>query len=354
MPGSSDLVYDRLIAGDKVRSSDKYEVLAAIVFRILDDAGTTIHDMRLRGATGVRHQIDVVAERGGVTRRTLIECKDYGRKVGLPLVRNFSAAVDDISPDEAFVVTTMGFTKPATQFATAKGIRLALLRPPEDDDWENLVRTINIELRMSGATEPPQISWRVREDVSELQQWPTQQHLNVDDVRVVLSDGSQLTVKDLERSYVQAPAPGEAGIATGSADFADGAHLTIKGYPDLPVMGFDWSQQFSAGVHRFTIGDGVGGLTSDLVLRTLDGDIHRIFSNRGHSIASAGSSLAPKSKVISRRRPTLGLSCAHEQGLPGPHQDVCLAEQRRRAPSRWRCTRLPGCLQNTQDIRPGG
>src|SRR4051812_2065031 len=102
-----ELVYDRLIADEKLKDGTKYEKLGAIVFRILTET-TTLHDLRLKGTVGVPHQIDVVV--GAERRRILIEAKDYERKVSLPVVRDFSAVVQDLKPDEAYVVSTVGFT----------------------------------------------------------------------------------------------------------------------------------------------------------------------------------------------------------------------------------------------------
>lgn len=135
-----DLVYDRLVAEEKLKRGSKYERLAAIVFKHLTEQ-STIHDLRLRGSTGARHQIDVIV--GDDRKRVLIEAKDYKKKVGLPLVRNFWAAVEDLGVDEAFVVTTVGFTGPAVTYATAKNVQLALLRPPTDEDWDGFIRRVS-------------------------------------------------------------------------------------------------------------------------------------------------------------------------------------------------------------------
>ena len=121
MSSRIDLIYDRLVAKEKLKDGTKYERLAAIAFGVLTGQAT-VHDLRLRGASGVRHQIDAVV--GHEHRRILVETKDYDKVIGLPLIRNFWGAVEDIGPDEAFVVTTVGFTAPAIQYAEAKGIRL--------------------------------------------------------------------------------------------------------------------------------------------------------------------------------------------------------------------------------------
>ncbi len=107
-----DLVYDRLVAEEKLKRGTKYERLAAIVFRLLTDQ-VTVHDLRLKGDTGVPHQIDAVV--GPDHKRILIEAKDYERSVDLPIVVHFWGVVDDLRPDEAFVVTTKGFSDNAVK-----------------------------------------------------------------------------------------------------------------------------------------------------------------------------------------------------------------------------------------------
>ncbi|MDQ3673284.1 MAG: hypothetical protein M3365_02775 [Gemmatimonadota bacterium] len=59
MTNSLDLVYDRLVAAEKLKSGTKNERLTAVVFKILDSSVVVIHDVRLR-APGKKsvHQID--------------------------------------------------------------------------------------------------------------------------------------------------------------------------------------------------------------------------------------------------------------------------------------------------------
>jgi hypothetical protein len=97
-----DLVYDRLIAAEKLKRGSKYERLAAVVFADLEGRDT-VHDLRLRGGSGVRHQIDVTV--GPDPKRLLVECKQYDKTIGLGIVRDFFGAVEDLQPDAAYVVT---------------------------------------------------------------------------------------------------------------------------------------------------------------------------------------------------------------------------------------------------------
>jgi hypothetical protein len=48
MTNNLDLVYDRLVADEKLKRGTRYERLIAIVFKILDSSAVVIHDVRLR------------------------------------------------------------------------------------------------------------------------------------------------------------------------------------------------------------------------------------------------------------------------------------------------------------------
>jgi Restriction endonuclease len=85
----------------------------------------------------------------GQSRRVLIECKDFdisGDKVGLPIVRNFWAVLDDTRADEGFIITCNGFTDDAAKYAKAKGIKLVVLRIHEEKDWEGFIKTVVVRL----------------------------------------------------------------------------------------------------------------------------------------------------------------------------------------------------------------
>lgn len=139
------------------KSGTRYERLAAFVFKHIEQSGTVIHDLKLRGDSGVLHQIDVTIERNGKRQRTLVECKDFdisGDKVGLDVIRNFYGVKADIKPDEAYIVTCNGFTKDAELYAKSKQIGLVILREFRESDWEGRLRQIDIHLNMVVPSQP--------------------------------------------------------------------------------------------------------------------------------------------------------------------------------------------------------
>ncbi|WP_215866397.1 hypothetical protein, partial [Acidithiobacillus thiooxidans] len=62
--------------------------------------------------------------------------------------------VDDIRPDEAIVITCVGFTADAQKFAKHKGIKLAVLREFQSTDWEGRIRKICVTMHIMHITEP--------------------------------------------------------------------------------------------------------------------------------------------------------------------------------------------------------
>lgn len=158
MVGSKyDELHDRFFTIPSSKPGTRYERLAAVVFKALHERHTVIHNISLRGTSRVRHQIDVLIEADGRAKRILIEAKDFdkkGRRIGLSIIRDFRSVIEDIRPDEAFVVTCTGYTAPARQYAKAKNVKLAVLRAFEDADWEGYVRKVPIQLHVES---PPEI-----------------------------------------------------------------------------------------------------------------------------------------------------------------------------------------------------
>lgn len=162
-----ETIYNEHIAEEKLKQGTKYEKLAAVVFKILNSNDTVIHDLTLRGdGKNAAHQIDVTIQNQGskVAKRILIECKDYESTVGISIVRDFFGAISQIKPDEAFIVTTKGYTKGARSFAEDEGIKLALLRAFKEEDWEGRIKAVHISSTVT-TMNPPKLSWIVANEL---------------------------------------------------------------------------------------------------------------------------------------------------------------------------------------------
>uniref|UniRef100_B0T9D0 Restriction endonuclease n=1 Tax=Caulobacter sp. (strain K31) TaxID=366602 RepID=B0T9D0_CAUSK len=130
-----DALHDRFAAILSGKAGTRYERLTAMTWKALEGQGAeVVHDVRLRGASGVDAQIDVVVKRTGGLRRVLIECKDFDaakteKKVGVDVVRQFRAVIEDVGDvDAAHIVTCNGFTRAARLYAARYNIGLAVLK----------------------------------------------------------------------------------------------------------------------------------------------------------------------------------------------------------------------------------
>ena len=130
-----------------------YEELVRDIYQALGQAnGVTIEcwgsSCRVEGPPGVFHQIDVLTSHSDGLHhyKTAISCKNWKKKVGIPIVREFAQIVQDGGLSKGVMVSKMGFTGPAKTYAESKNIGLVELRRPLDEDWNGYIRAIHIVL----------------------------------------------------------------------------------------------------------------------------------------------------------------------------------------------------------------
>jgi Restriction endonuclease len=137
-------------------NSEGYEKLAKKIYEdILALEGVeninVQHDVKVKGKSGVDHQIDVFWEYryAEITHKVLIECKHYGHSVGLIHVRNMHGLLTDIPNSSGILVTTLGFQSGAQEYANFYEISLKIIRKPEGTDWDGCIQIVNIEMQIS-------------------------------------------------------------------------------------------------------------------------------------------------------------------------------------------------------------
>jgi hypothetical protein len=273
-------VHDRLVADEKLKKGTKYERLAAIAFAALQ-ARSTVHDLRLRGSSGVRHQIDVTV--GPNNKRLLVECKQYDKKIGLGIVRDFFGVVEDLKPDQAFVVTTVGFTRDAVRYADAKDIRLAILRCVEPADLEGRVQRIHVTLEMTGL-HISKMEWEAdpEDPVAVTAADQPGRTVWTSEAAVVDHDGNSIPLDEFVQRHMDVgyAYQGEPGPRSGVHRFDAPCRLVTPDAPDVRVLAVKWEGDLSAGEHSFGVGLGIGGLVAELALLTASGEVMSVLSNR--------------------------------------------------------------------------
>jgi hypothetical protein len=126
------------------KNTEYEKFIQDIYLTLLKQDGLTIdvkHNLKLAGKA-TKHQIDVLWEYqiNQKKSRNLIECKNINRKISLGRVRDFYSVILDIGDSTGKMVSKLGFTRGAIQFAKYYGIDLLLIREPEVKDCEGKVK----------------------------------------------------------------------------------------------------------------------------------------------------------------------------------------------------------------------
>lgn len=135
--------------------SEDYEKLARKIYKdILAFEGVenidVKHNVKIKGKSGVEHQIDVFWEYryAGITHKVLIECKHYGHRVSLLHVRNLHGLLTDIPNSSGILVTTLGYQSGAEAYAKFYEMGLKRIRRPVGEDWDGSIQITKINGRI--------------------------------------------------------------------------------------------------------------------------------------------------------------------------------------------------------------
>lgn len=141
----------------------EYELFVKDVYECLNRADGLSdvqiqHDVKLMGAAGVEHQIDIfwTFKIGGVNYKVAVECKDYNSHVSKEKIEAFHSILHDIGNIHGIFSSKMGFQSGAILYAQKYGIQLMEIRKPIDSDWEGRIKDIHVEMRVRsiGAVRP--------------------------------------------------------------------------------------------------------------------------------------------------------------------------------------------------------
>lgn len=102
-----------------------------------------------KGKSGVEHQIDVLTSHSDGIHEYLtdIECKYWDQKINKDIVMKVAEIVGDCNFAKGIIVSKLGFTPDAEQYARHKGVGLVELREFTDGDWKGRIRKIILNIK---------------------------------------------------------------------------------------------------------------------------------------------------------------------------------------------------------------
>ncbi|GFZ87255.1 hypothetical protein GCM10011531_18130 [Aquaticitalea lipolytica] len=121
----------------------KFERLAESIFKKLvrnPNFEKVQHNVMLEGIDGKR-QIDVLVSSSsfGFNYITVIECKDYKRRVSISDFDGFHSKLQDVKANKGVFISRKGFSTKVISKAKRLGITLCIADQTESDDWESII-----------------------------------------------------------------------------------------------------------------------------------------------------------------------------------------------------------------------
>lgn len=159
-----------------------------------------------------------------------------------------SGVLQDMPGVRGLIVTTVGFQKGAMDYATTHQIGLKIIRPPQDADWTNRIRTINFDLRINepqwlGCEVSLNKDW-IKENITEDTQSLAGNSIHNASTTTVrdLKDGSVSDINALWNRAIREN-PSEAGKDGSGVLRWDDARFERPGEPSVRVdsIAFRWT-----------------------------------------------------------------------------------------------------------------
>jgi hypothetical protein len=133
--------------------SKEYEQLVRDVYQALHnseglDTVNVLHNVKIEGKSGCKHQLDVYWEFEviGELYKVAIECKNYKDRVEVGKIRDFFGVLHDIGNIKGILITKVGYESGALKFAEYYNIGLKEVRFPNTEDWSGRLKSIGINI----------------------------------------------------------------------------------------------------------------------------------------------------------------------------------------------------------------
>ncbi|MCF8079075.1 MAG: restriction endonuclease [Desulfobacterales bacterium] len=123
-----------------MKPGDKFEQLTAEIFEALtarNEFESVSKNIKLPGPDGDR-EIDVLitGKVGPFDVKTIVECKDYKKKVNVQIVDALQSKMVDVNANKAVLVSRNGFSRSAIKKAGRLGISLCTAHNASDEKWK--------------------------------------------------------------------------------------------------------------------------------------------------------------------------------------------------------------------------
>lgn len=142
-----------------VQKGNSYEEFVAEVYQIILDKQANdgqikpiklerLKKLKCKSCADTKVDIYWEYEIADISHKTVIECKNYKKAVGVDDVREFGNKIQDIGDVRGVLVSKNGFQDGAKKVAQHFDIELLNIRELIEDDWEGRIRQIIVQMNI--------------------------------------------------------------------------------------------------------------------------------------------------------------------------------------------------------------
>lgn len=209
----------------------EYEYFVAKLQQALLNAENYVHqkniiveiDKKIIDNCGVLRQFDIYweYELGGLTYKTIIECKDYNSKISIEKIDALIGKIKDLPDLKAVFATKTGYQSGAETKALQNKIELLVVREQNDSDWTSadgtpLIKIINIQFQIQMPAKITKFEPLIDKT------WLEGSGVNLNEIQQVGGLTNELIIDDVGRAEKYSVYELESKLSPiGGADFGD-------------------------------------------------------------------------------------------------------------------------------------
>jgi hypothetical protein len=221
-----------------VQKGNSYEEFVAEVYQAILDKQARNGEIKpiklerlkkLKCKSGADTKVDIYWEYkiADILNKTVIECKNYKKTVGVDDVREFGNKIQDIGDVRGVFVSKNGYQDGAKKVAKHFCIELLNIRELVEDDWEGRIRELNVQMHICSPARITKVTPKCNKEWGEQQGYKNGQpiQLSGNNNEVYIEDkrtGYKISFYDLAASFDCT----NAGEYSWSKDFNDGWIVT--------------------------------------------------------------------------------------------------------------------------------
>lgn len=129
----------------KNKKGDEYEEFVSKIYSAILKSDNIVNSKtiqielkkKIKDKSGINREFDLYweYELGGLVYKTIIECKDFNKKIPIEKIDSLIGKLEDLPDLKAVFATKLGYQSGAEKKAISHNIELLIVREQNETDW---------------------------------------------------------------------------------------------------------------------------------------------------------------------------------------------------------------------------